>query len=92
VAYVRQRTQRTPYPRQVILTAFKLRSDIYRFLDQVIETGEPIVIERNGRRLRIVADEARSRLSRLIARPGVGVGEDLVHLDWSHEWSADATT
>lgn len=39
------------------LTASKLRENIYRVLDQVLETGEPVEIERNGRRLRIVAVE-----------------------------------
>ena len=41
----------------MILTASKLREDIYRVLDHVLATGEPVEIERNGRRLRIVADE-----------------------------------
>ncbi len=73
----------------MILTASKLRSDIYRILDHVLETGEPVEIERNGRRLRIVADDAPTRLGRLIARPDVAVGdmEDFVHLDWSDDWS-----
>ncbi len=72
------------------LTASKLRQDIYRILDAVLETGEPAVIERNGRRLRIVADDAPSRLDRLVRRPDVVTGDpdDLVHLDWSDEWTA----
>ena len=40
------------------MTASKLRQDIYRLLDQVLKTGEPVIVERNGRRLRIIADEA----------------------------------
>jgi hypothetical protein len=70
------------------LTASKLRQDIYRVLDHVLATGEPIEIERHGRRLRIVADDAPSRLARLVRRPSVVVGdsEELVHLDWSGEW------
>jgi hypothetical protein len=72
------------------LTASKLRQDIYRILDEVLETGEPVVIERNGRRLRIVADDPPSRLDRLVRRPDVVTGDpdDLVHLDWSDEWTA----
>jgi hypothetical protein len=72
------------------LTASKLRQDIYRILDEVLETGEPVVIERNGRRLRIVADDPPSRLDRLVRRPDVVSGDpdDLVHLDWSDEWTA----
>ncbi len=72
------------------VTASKLRQDIYRILDGVLETGEPVEIERNGRRLRIVALDAPGRLDRLVARPEVVVGdsEDFVHLDWSAEWKA----
>jgi hypothetical protein len=72
----------------MILTASKLREDIYRVLDHVLATGEPVEIERNGRRLRIIADEPPTRMSRLVRRDGVVTGDsdDLVHLDWSDEW------
>ena len=72
----------------MILTASKLREDIYRVLDHVLATGEPVEIERNGRRLRIIADEPPTRMSRLVRRVGVVTGDsdDLVHLDWSDEW------
>jgi hypothetical protein len=71
------------------LTASKLRENIYRILDQVLETGVPVEIERSGRILRIVvADGKTSKLDRLEAHPDAVVGdpEDLVHLDWSNEW------
>lgn len=70
------------------ITASQLRSDLYRLLDHVLDTGEPLVIERKGRRLRVVPDAPPSRLARLPRRPGFIVGdpEDLVHLDWSKEW------
>ena len=72
----------------MILTASKLREDIYRVLDHVLATGEPVEIERNGRRLRIIADEPPTRMSRLVRRDGVVTddSDDLVHLDWSDEW------
>lgn len=78
------------YARCVILTASKLREDIYRVLDHVLATGEPVEIERNGRRLRITADEPPTRLSRLVRREEIVTGDsdDLVHLDWSDEWQA----
>ncbi len=70
------------------MTASKLRQDIYRILDRVLETGKPVIVERNGRRLRISADETPSRLDSLVRRPEVVIGDsdDLVHLDWSDEW------
>jgi len=39
------------------MTASKLRQNIYRALDEVIETGVPLEIERKGKRLRIVPVE-----------------------------------
>jgi len=71
------------------MTASKLRENIYRILDQVLETGVPVVIERNGCTLRIVADDPPSKLGLLDRRPEVVIGDpaDLVELDWSSEWS-----
>lgn len=69
------------------LTASKLRQDIYRILDEVLESGVPVEIERRGRMLRIVAVEPRGRLANLETRPIIiGDPEDLVHIDWSSEW------
>ncbi len=70
------------------ITASKLRENVYRILDEVLETGIPVEIERNGRTLRIVADDPPARLGRLQRRPEVVVGdaEDFVHLDWSPGW------
>lgn len=69
------------------LTASKLRENVYRILDQVLETGVPVEIERGGKLLRISAAEPRSKLENLKRRDCiVGDPEDLVHLDWSGEW------
>lgn len=70
------------------LSASRLRADIYRILDEVLRTGQPAEVERNGRRLRIVAVDGPSRLAELAAHPDAVSGDpaDLVHLDWSAEW------
>jgi hypothetical protein len=73
------------------LTASKLRANVYRVLDQVLETGVAVEIERHGRRLRIVPAGRRVRvpvkLSRLKARKFLRCApEALVHIDWSREW------
>jgi antitoxin (DNA-binding transcriptional repressor) of toxin-antitoxin stability system len=71
------------------ITASKLRENVYRILDEVLETGEPVEIDRKGRTLRIVADgPPGSRLARVKPWPDLIVGdpEDLVHIDWSGEW------
>ena len=70
------------------LTASALRTDIYRVLDKIVETGVPVEIERKGKILQIIPKQPVSRLSRLVKHPGTIVGdpEDLVHMDWSHTW------
>jgi hypothetical protein len=59
------------------LKASFLRENIYRILNQILETGVP----------RIVPEEPKSKLDNLKARPYLlSDPEDLVHLDWSEEW------
>jgi Antitoxin Phd_YefM, type II toxin-antitoxin system len=65
----------------------QLRENIYRILDQVLDTGIPVEIERHGKLLRIVPVETRSKLDNLKPRPYLlSDPEDLIHLDWSGEW------
>ena len=87
---------RTCYPgameevMEAVMTASRLRENIYSILDGVLETGVPVEIVRNGRRLRIVADDSNppSKLARLKKRDViVGDPDDLVHIEWSAEWS-----
>ena len=70
------------------ITASKLRSNVYRILDEVLDTGAPVEIERRGRRLKIVPAEPSSKLSRLKGRSKFlkVKPEQLVHLDWSAFW------
>lgn len=66
----------------------RLRADLYRVLDRVLETGVPVEIERNGKRLRIVPAEREGRLKNLTPHPEFlrADPESLVHMDWSDEW------
>ena len=69
------------------VTVSGLRQDIYRLLDRVIETGQPLAVKRGDRLLKIVAEEPASKLARLSRHNCIrGNPEDLVHLDWSKEW------
>ena len=65
------------------LTASKLQENIYSVLDEVLESGIPVEVERKGRILRIVPDERPSKLARLQKRDCI-VGDplDLVNSDW----------
>jgi hypothetical protein len=74
----------------MIVKVTELRKNIYSILDQVLETGEPIQIERNGRVLTIEPDKRPSKLSRLKKRKiVVGDPQGIVHADWSGEWKDD---
>jgi len=70
------------------LTASKLRANIYRLLDQVLESGIPLEVERRGRLLRIVPEGSGTPFDRLPKRPDYLTcdPDELVHLDWSGEW------
>ena len=68
----------------------QLRQNLYNILDSVVDTGVPVEIERNGRLLRIVAEEQGSKWDRLTAHQVVvGDPDDLVHVDWFDEWHGE---
>ncbi len=71
------------------ITASKLRENVYRILDEAIETGVPVEIVRKGVVLRIVLERPPSKLARLKKRPGMFVGDpdDIIGMDWLSEWS-----
>ena len=71
------------------ITASKLRESVYNLLDQVLESGVPLEIERKGRVLKIVPDQRRTILDRVIRRDYiVGNPDDIVSVDWTAEWNA----
>ena len=70
-----------------MITASKLRQNIYKLLDQVAETGNPIMITRKGKRLKIVPVDKVSKFDNLKKRKGLLCDpEEIVHMDWSKEW------
>ena len=75
------------YTYEMKVTASKLRENVYRLLDQVLQNGTPVQIQRKGRTLKIVAEDAPQKTSRLVRRNIInGEPTDLIHLDWSNEW------
>lgn len=69
------------------VSSTKFRGNVYALLDEVLETGNPLEVERKGRKLLIIPQAPVSKLDRLIPRPTIkGDPEGLVHLDWSDEW------
>jgi hypothetical protein len=76
---------------RMALSASKLRANVYRLLDEVLETGKPLEVERNGKTLVILPKEKESIWDRLPRREGFIVGDpdELIHMDWSSEWNPD---
>jgi len=73
------------------VTPTELRANIYRLLDEVLETGLPLEISKGGRKLRIVPVERRNRLDNLKPRPEVitGNADDLPDIHWDQEVDLD---
>jgi hypothetical protein len=70
------------------ITASKLRENVYRILDEAVETGKPVEVIRKGVTLTIVPPKRASRLANLKKRKiFVGDPEDILHIDWLKEWS-----
>ena len=66
----------------------ELRKNIYRVLDTIIETGEPVEIERNGQILKIDITESTDKLMKIKKRKNIIVGnsDDLPEITWDKEW------
>jgi len=76
------------YDALVSVTVGEFRQNIYELLDRVLDTGLPLEIVRNGRRLRVVPGEAQRKLDLIVKHDDYIVGdpEKLVHINWS-TWS-----
>lgn len=75
------------------MTATSLRQHIYKVLDGVARTGKPVVVERKGVLIKLVAKRGKSKkdgpsvFDNLVKRNVIrGDPEDLVHIDWSKYW------
>jgi len=73
------------------ITATQLRANVYRLLDQVVDSGEVIELKRRGRLIRIEPVGVVSKLGALKVHSSTIVGDpdDLVHSDWSDSWQPD---
>jgi hypothetical protein len=73
----------------VTTTASALRRNIYKLLDQVIETGIPLEVERKGVKVKISSLASQDKLKGIKKRNILKTDpENLVHLDWSGEWKS----
>jgi hypothetical protein len=70
------------------ITASKLRENVYRILDEAVETGKPVEVIRKGVIVTIVPPKRVSRMANLKKRKAfVGDVEDIIGMDWSKEWT-----
>lgn len=69
------------------MTPTELRKDLYHILDDMLETGEGVEIERAGGTVVLVPQRKASKLSRLIKRQTV-VGDSgmLPEISWEQAW------
>lgn len=73
------------------VTPTELRANIYKLLEEVLDSGIPLEINKGNRRLRIVPVEQGQKLQNLIPRSEViqGDPEDLVTISWEKEVNLD---
>jgi len=73
------------------ITVTELRGNIYNLLDEVLNTGIPIEINKGGKKLKIIPVGKANKLQNLVSRPNVikGNSDDLVDISWEKEVSLD---
>ena len=70
------------------MTATALRSNLFRVLERIRISGQPVEFDLHGTRFRIVPETGFPEFCSLKARHDViqGDPDSLVHLDWSDSW------
>jgi len=73
------------------ITVTELRGNIYKLLDEVLNTGIPIEIKKGGKKLKIVPVDKANKLRNLVSRPNAikGNPNDLVDISWEKEVNLD---
>lgn len=78
------------WEKQMIHTPTSLRKSIYSVLDSVLETGIPAIVERNGKRLKIVPEQPIGRLDKLEPHSCVvGDSNNLADMHWANLWTEE---
>lgn len=71
------------------MTATEFRQNLYKTLDAVAKTGEPVSLIKDGVSLKVVRSESGSKLSRLKKRPCMLVSADLVAEPLADLWTGE---
>ena len=82
----------------MVITATKLRQNVYKIIDEVITTGKPVTIRRGNEEVKISTVPKRkkplkkkNKLDNIKPRGGIlnCDPEEIVHMDWSKEVNLD---
>ena len=69
------------------ITATKLRQNLYRILDEIIDSGIPVRINRKGEILKIIPEKKKSKFERLTEHITiVGDPESIIGISFDDEW------
>ena len=73
------------------ITPTELRSNIYNLLDEILNTGIPIEINKGSRKLRIIPIKKTNKLQNLIPRLDTikGDSDELADIRWEKEVNLD---
>ncbi len=72
------------------MTVTALRQNLFNVIDHVLATGEPVEIERHGKRLLLVPEQGGSKLARLKKRSLIT--GDVASLPDEKVWERDENT
>jgi len=74
----------------MIVNATKFRSNLYRLLDDVIETGNSLKVKKNNNILEVSLKKKPSKIDRLTKHDCLNCSpESIIHIDWIKEWKND---
>ena len=75
------------------ITAAEFRQNVYKFLDEVIKTGKPLVILKEGKKLQLspyLEEKAEKRSFFKKKDTQVNEPDEHIHVDWSKDWDTDS--
>ena len=72
------------------MTPTQLRKNLYHILDQILESGEGVEIERKSGSVLLLPQRAASKLERLPRRQTImGDADSLDQISWEGAWQPD---
>ncbi len=74
------------------MTSTQLRKDLFRILDQILESGEGVEIHREAGSVLLLPQREGGKLARLRRRATIiGDSDSLDQVNWEEAWRPDCT-